>query len=1230
MLDLNFPENLPIVQARAEIAQAITDNQVVIVAGETGSGKTTQLPKICYQLGLSQRGKIVCTQPRRVAAIGLAQRVADELQNNLGDIVGYQVRFAEKFSPQTKIKFVTDGILLAETRRDKMLRQYQTIIIDEAHERTLNIDFLLGFLRRLLPHRRDLKIIISSATLDVQRFSKFFSDAPIIEVSGRNFPVEIIYANDNSDDEDDKEISLLIGNAVRKLWSEITPADTLVFVSGEQDIRETVAHLEGAKLPHTEILPLYGRMSQDQQQRIFYPQNLHRIIVATNVAETSITVPRIRYVIDSGQARIKRYNPRTQIEQLQIERISRASANQRAGRCGRISAGICVRLYSENDFNTSEEFTPPEICRSSLASVILQMNLLQLGRVEDFPFIEPPARALIKSGYEELFELGALDEHKKITARGTQLAQLPLEPRYGQMLLSGVQNNVREEILTIVAVLEIPDPRLRPLEQQDRADTAHKKYVDNTSDFSTYLRLWEDVEKKRATLSNNKFHEFCRENFLSWRRLKEWREVRAQLTDLINDNAPIKMPAPKNKSSLTPHELLHHAILSGLLSKCGYYHDEEKIYRGARESRFVIFPGSSLVNTKPAWIMSAEIVETSRVFARTTAIINVEWLEALAKNLLKYHYHAPFFDEEFGCVRARCNATLYGMPIVQNRLTQYGNIAPSEARKIFITDGLVNLRLRCNLDFHQQNKRLINTLRDREEKLRRRDLLISNEAMFNFYDARLPAEINTVNLLERWILDEKKAGCFPLTLCESDIILEQDNGLSADLFPPTWHVNNFALTYKFNPDANDDGVTCAIPLGALAGLAARDFAWLVTGLLGEKVALLLRTLPRGLRREIQPISETVEKILPALQKIDRVKNDFLTALANTTWQITGVKITPDDFREEEIPAFLRMNFRIVDERGQTVNSGRDLTALQNECAQSAKIVFVQAPKNKFERDKITTWDFDFPPTVRLSGGAIGYPALQDNGENVTLLLFDTLERAEKISRRGICRLLLLGLGAQVDKTNRSLLMSKTAQQYFASIGGDNAKMRSDLLLVSARQLLDLPTPKIPRNRGEFTVLLDLAKREFYNVAISLSKNISDALELAHELHAEIFAAITPARKISFSDMQAQFTALVNPQLVNNAGAKYLPRLPRYLSAIKIRLEKLATNLLRDQKRTIELSPYWEKCAEAFATARKNNLAPPEKIRELRWLLEEYRITLFAQELGTFETVSKEKLTSLIC
>ncbi|MDR0869009.1 MAG: DUF3418 domain-containing protein [Planctomycetota bacterium] len=1282
-----YPDELPITQARGELARLIRDRQVVIVAGATGSGKTTQIPKICLELG---RRAIACTEPRRVAAVSVAERVASELASPLGAVVGYQIRFAEKSGPQTQIKFMTDGVLLAQARRDPLLRGYDTVIIDEAHERTLNIDFLLGGLRRLADRRRDLKIIVSSATLAVERFSQFFAGAPVLNVEGRTFPIEIFYAPPSERDEDEPdeehEISHLVGAAVTKLWRERGAADTLIFLAGEQDIRETCAHLENMPLPPREILPLYGRMASEQQRQIFYPRDLPRLIVATNVAETSITVPRVRYVIDSGLARLKRYNPKAQIEMLPVERVSQAAAAQRAGRCGRVAPGVCVRLYSLADFADREKFTPPEILRSSLAGVILQMRELQLGAVEDFPFLDPPPRALVKAGYAELQEIGALDERLNITAAGRRLAALPLSPRYGKILLTAANYGVLPDALTIVAALTVADPRLRPPDGKDAATAKHRAYADQFSDFRAFLHLWNHVEREREKLSGNQFHHFCREHFLSWRRLKEWRETRAQLAEMsgqwavgseqtavssgqsavdrervgsgqsaVDSDSNRKNTAknerrscneqtahcslstahsPTARSSLLDPNL-HRALLSGLLGRVGYWDEDAKIYRGAREAQFVLFPGSG-VKGKPAWVMAAEIVETSRVFARTAAAIEPEWLEREAAHLLKYSYSEPFFDEKFGVVRAHCNATLFGLPVVRGRVVHYGTIDAAASRAVFIREGLVNEKLRCRLDFLDRNRRLVAQVREREEKLRRRDLLISADALAAFFAERLPPDINTGTALERWIDAEKKAGREPLLLRESDIVLQTATGLSEDLFPPVWRRGDYrlALSYKFDPGAADDGVTCAVPVAALAGLTADDFAWLVPGLLGEKVAQLLRGLPRSLRKEFAPVGDTLDKILPQLNAAAKERPNFLIALAEILWRKTGVKVTADDFRPDELLPFLRMNFRVLDGRGAVLSSGRDLAALQTACATRAKVTFLQAPKNDFERSGITQWDFAFPVSVPLSGGAVGYPTLRDCGASVTLLLSDTPAAAARATRKGLRRLLYLALGTQVEKIAKSLSLSATARQFFSALKGQN--LPEKILDAAADGLL---TDAEPRTAAEFAQWVEKFRRDWYPAAQALALAASATLEQASRLYGQIFGAVKPARQTSYADLQRHFSALIHPQFIGDAGATYLPRLPRYVEGVAWRLQKLTANLARDEARVATIAPFWDYCVREFAALRQEEAGRPdggaaqparrEKLRTFRWLLEDFRLTLFAQELGAFTSVSEKKLRELM-
>ncbi len=1227
--EIVYPDDLPIVEARDKIKAAVASNQVVIIAGETGSGKTTQLPKICLELGRGISGYIGCTQPRRVAAVSISSRVAEELGSRQGEAVGYQVRFDEKVSHKSYVKFMTDGILLAETRVDPDLLAYDTLIIDEAHERSLNIDFILGYLKRLLPRRPDLKVIVSSATLEVERFVEYFSGAESIIVEGRTYPVDVIYQpieNENA------LLSVQVGRAYESLISEFGNGDALVFMSGEQEIRETVNHLERRRLVGVEVLPLYGRLTPAEQQRVFAPGAQRRIIVATNVAETSVTVPRIRYVIDAGQARIKRFNSRTGVESLQVESISKASAAQRCGRCGRIGPGICVRLYSEDDFESREEYTDPEIKRSSLAGVILHMNLLRLGKVEDFPFIQPPPGSLVRAGYSELEEIGAISEAGEITAEGKRIARLPIEPRFGKMLLTALEYGCLDKMLTIVSGLSVQDPRLRPVDKQEDADRAHGRYRDRFSDFLSWLHLWRVLQQEREKAgSNNKFNRFCRDNFLSYLRLREWFNTRAQLEQELSKygharSEPRYIEKKKLGVNDIPEENLHRALLSGLLSHCGKYHDEDKEYRGAKETRYLIWPGSGLSGEKPEWTVAAEIVETSKKFARTVAKIKPEWLEDAALHLLKRSYSEPFFDEKSGCVRAFMNATLYGLPVVEKRRVHYGSIDPEKSREIFIRDGLVGMKLRSRVRFYKANVRLINSVQEEQDRIRSKELLVDTNALYDFYDKRLPKNIYTEKNLQKYARREEERGRKALFMCEQDILLENRAGLSKDLFPDKFKVGDFEfpLTYKFDPSAADDGVSCTIPLGVLPNLNPEEFEWLVPGLWGEKIAGMLRSLPRSLRREFNPIPDSVELLRG---KFLRRGSGFTTTLCDLIRAEYGVKLGPEDFRPEELTAFLRMNFIIIDSSSKVVVSGRDLPAIQQECAGKSRSNFEAASKDRYEKKSVCSWDFELFSPLRLAGGAVGYLGLKDNVKTVSLEVFPAVEPALRTSRRGIARLALNILNVQCRRIIKSLPVTERGYIYYAAIGGGKERLQQDILLAAVLYLLGREK-KLPDNKAEFESFCETLRSKLYEVSYTLGGAVQEALLAVVDFMREI-EALKPSgmKREALEEIYAQVSRMVYNGFVRDAGVEYTPAITRYIAGLQLRVKKLEGAVQKDRKRAQEINPLWQRCLEAFSKIQQAG-GYSESLIEYRWMLEEYAVSLFAQEVGTACKISLKRLDEI--
>ena len=1227
--EIIYSHDLPVVENKDLIKEILKNNQVVIIAGETGSGKTTQLPKICLELGRGVKGMIGCTQPRRVAAISVSARVAEELESNLGEAVGYQVRFDERVRRESYIKFMTDGILLAETRADPELLAYDTLIIDEAHERSLNIDFILGYLKQLLPRRPDLKVIISSATLEVERFSEYFANAESIIVKGRTYPVDIVY---HPPENEDILLPVQVGKTYEVLIHEFGVGDALVFMSGEQEIRETVNHLERKKLLGVEVLPLYGRLTPAEQQKVFHPGSKRRIIIATNVAETSVTVPRIKYVIDAGTARIKRFNSRSGIESLQAEAISQASANQRAGRCGRIGPGICVRLYSEDDYAGRESFTDPEIKRSSLAGVILQMYLLRLGKIENFPFIEPPSLNLIKAGYNELEEIGAISGRGGITLEGKRIARLPIEPRFGKMLLTAVEYGCLEKMLTIVSALSVQDPRLRPVEKQQEADKVHSRYKDKFSDFTSWLHLWRELQvQKEKAGSNNRYNKFCRNNFLSYLRLREWHNTRAQLAEEMSkyNTSSVKIKY-KEKKKLgkddIPEENLHRALLCGLLSRCGKFHEEDKEYRGSKEAKFHIWPGSGVAGEKADWIMAAEIVQTSRNFARTVAKIKVEWLEDAAPHLLKKSYSEPFFDEKSGCVRALLNATLYGLPVIEKRRVHYGAVDPEVSRKIFIEDGLVRRKLRSKVSFYCENSKLIEKVLQEQDKLRSNELLVDELSLYDFYAIRLPENIYTEKQLERFAYKEKNKNSRKLFMTEKDVLLENWSGLSKKLFPDKIKTGGFTfdLLYKFDPADIDDGVSCRIPLGVLPNLVEIDFEWLVDGLLGEKIAAMIRSLPRSKRRELAPVTQTVEYIR---ERIRKSNNSLSAALADIIYKAYNLRIEAADFRIKELPKFLQMNFLIIDHKKKIVARGRNLAVLQAECAKKSRNNFENADKDRFRRKDITSWNFILFRKINLAGGAVGYFGLKDDKSTVISDIFPSLEQAKIVSRRGICRLAIIIMEVQIRKIIKSLPLKEKAFMLYSAIGGSKEKLQQDIIYAGVMYILS-KLEKLPETEDDFNKFHELVRVELYGIAYKLAEAADKAIIRVQKFMSKIDSSkVNELKKKTYQEVTEQLSRLVYVGFVRDAGVKYLADITRYISAMEVRLEKLEGAVKKDRARAEEINPLWQQCLQAYQKIQQKGGRSPALL-EYRWLLEEYAVSIFAQEVGTVRKVSRKRLDEL--
>lgn len=1225
-----YPDELPVVARRAEITRAIAAHQVVIVCGETGSGKTTQLPKICLELKRGVAGLIGHTQPRRIAARTVASRVAAELRSPLGHAVGYKVRFADKLSANTYVKLMTDGILLAETQGDRLLKQYDTLIIDEAHERSLNIDFLLGYVKQLLPRRPDLKVIVTSATIDAERFAAHFGGAPVIEVSGRTYPVEVRYRplKSKEEDEEDQELEDAILDAVDELARERAGGDILVFLPGEREIRETAEALRKHHPRGAEILPLYARLSFEEQERVFRPGNARRIVLATNVAETSLTVPGIRYVVDAGYARVNRYSHRNKVELLQVEKISRASANQRAGRCGRVAAGVCIRLYSEQDYLARPEYTDPEILRSSLAHVILRMQSLKIGNVEDFPFLEPPTPRMVADGYQLLAELGAVDAGRALTPIGWQLARFPIDPRIARMIVAAKQEGCLREVLIIAAALSVQDPRERPFDRAEAADRAHERFRDERSDFMGYLRLWDFFsEALQHKKSNRKLTELLHAHFLSHRRMREWRDIHGQLAALVGE-----MGMHPNEIAAN-YDQVHRALLAGLLGNIGFKNEEGE-YLGARGIKFALFPGSVLRKAQPKWIMAAELVDTTRLYARCAAKIEPEWIEPVARPLLQRHYFDPHWEKERAMVVAFERVTLYGLTIVPKRRVHYGAIHPAEAREIFIRSALVAGEYATNAKFNEYNQILIKEVQELEHKARKRDVLVDEQAMFAFYDALLPPDIVNGAAFEKWRHAAEQAQPQLLYLTREYLMRHAASDITEAQFPETLRAGEveLRLKYRFDPGHALDGVTATVPLPLLNRLDAAPLEWLVPGLIRDKIAAAFKSLPKSLRRHLVPVPEHVTAFLTECDRREargERREAFADAIRSYVQRAAGVPVDKDAMEAIDYPPHLRMNFQVVDDAGRELATGRDLAALKARLGQAAQLTFGQVDTG-IERDNIRLWDFgDLPQEIAFTRGGrrlTGYPALVDEGECVAIRLFDVRQAADAAMRAGVARLLRLSLKEQMKQLEKNLRGFEQAalQLRGAAAAGD---LREDLLAAIVDRAF-IGEDALPRTHQDFEVQRGRARARLPAVSEAACRLFAAIADEYHRVSLMLGAAKSKsALARPAADIRAQLPLLVYRGFFNATPWEQLAHLPRYLKAMQLRLEKYARDPQRDAKHAAGVAELWQRYAERLEKQRKAGEVDPG-LAEFRWQLEELRVSLFAQELKTPYPVSYKRLDKL--
>ncbi len=1226
-IQLNYPVNLPVAEKASDILTAIEQHQVVIVAGETGSGKTTQLPKICLEAGLGRRGLIGHTQPRRLAARTVSARIADELNVPLGGLVGYQVRFTDQVSDDTFVKVMTDGILLSEIKHDRDLLKYDAIIIDEAHERSLNIDFLLGCLKQLISRRPELKVVITSATIDVERFSKHFDDAPIVSVSGRTFPVEVEYRPPYSEDEGGDTQSLpeqvlAVVEEIEQQEREMSwkIGDVLVFLPGEREIREVSQHLRHANLRDTEVTPLYARLSNEEQSRIFKSHPGRRIVLSTNVAETSITVPGIRYVVDSGLVRMSRYSYRSKIQRLPIEAISQASANQRKGRCGRVAEGVCYRLYSEDDFNTRSEFTDPEILRTNLASVILKMKDAGLGEVHRFPFVDPPDQRLWNDGYKLLFELGAVDDKERLTKTGQKLAVFPTDPRIARVLLSSIEMNCLSEMLVIASVLSLQDPRERPAEKQSAADQAHAQYKDEESDFVSLLNLWNAYEEQRQELSGNQLKKFCQKNYISYMRMREWRDLHRQLHLLAK-------PLSKNQNTEpASYESVHRAILSGFLGHLGR-HDEKREYQGCRNRKFQVFPGSALAKKKPKWMVSAEIVETQQVYARTNARIDPEWVEPLAEHLVKRSWSEPHWQKKRGQVLAYEKVTLYGLEVVAKRLINFANVDAAMAREIFIRSALVEEMYQSRAPIIRDNRSLISSLEALEDRTRRRDIVVDDDRVFELYNERIPSHIVSAASFEKWIKRSDDASLEALRFSKQDLALATVDAFDPSLYPETLENNGvrFPLRYHFDPSSKEDGVTISVPISAARQVSTNRLEKLVPGLLKEKCLSLIKNLPRSLRKNFVPVPDVVEAIYPKIEASDAPLLESLTAVLKHR---TGIEIPYDAWNLDALDKHLRFHIEVVDASGKVIEQGRDLLAVVDKVEH---LIDAAPSDSSAESEKIehyVDWQFGtLSESVTVSQAGIDmnmFPALKDEVKHVALVRCSDLARAEQFTRLGVARLLSFRLKPQLSSFRKQLPDYQKLGLLYAPVGKAQ-DLYSDFALFCV--ISHFVGDKVVRSNAEFEAMYEDNRADFLPHCERMCQLVLNILSSYHQITKLMKGKVSLDVALPMSDLKAQLTHLVYPGFLSQTPLARLEHYPRYLDACVIRIEKMARELGKERQYLPLLKQWWTHYLERRAQFEKQGIWDAE-LEAFRWLIEEQRVSWYAQQLKTYETVSEKRLNKI--
>ena len=1254
-----FPESLPVSQRKAEIEKLLSEHQVIVVAGETGSGKTTQLPKMCLELGFGNVGTIGHTQPRRIAARSVAARIAEELQTELGDLVGYKVRFNDQISDNTQIKLMTDGILLAEIQTDRFLNQYSCLIIDEAHERSLNNDFILGYLKQLLPRRPDLKVIITSATIDVERFSKHFNNAPIIEVSGRTYPVEVRYRPVAEEDDQDQLQGIL--NAVDELQAE-GRGDILIFMNGEREIRDTAEALQKQNLKHTEILPLFARLSAQEQNKIFHPSGLNRIVLATNVAETSLTVPGIKYVIDPGTARISRYSYRTKVQRLPIEPISQASANQRKGRCGRVSEGICIRLYSEEDFNNRPEFTDPEILRTNLASVILQMTALGLDDIEAFPFVDAPDKRHIQDGVKLLEELGAIQPKKiksykndgarfpmraqnltdestrqetranestekkqgwELTAIGRQLAQLPVDPRLAKMLISAVNLGSVYEVMIIVSALSIQDPRERPTDKQQASDEKHRRFTDKKSDFLAFLNLWHYVQEQQKALTKNQFRRQCQKDFLNYLRIREWQDIYQQIRLAVRE-----MGLPIN-SEKAEYQQIHTALLSGLLSHIGLKEAEKQQYLGARNAHFAIFPNSVLFKKQPKWVMAAELVETSKLWGRMVAEIEPEWIEPLAEHLTKKSYSEPRWSKSRGAVIADEKVSLYGVPIVAARPVNYGAIDPRVSREIFIQSALVEGDWNTKHKFFKQNQQLIREVEELEHKSRRRDILVDERTLFEFYDQRIGTDVVSQKHFDTWWKKAEKQDPELLNFERSFLINDDAEQVSKLDFPNFWHQGNLKLklTYQFEPGTDADGVTVHIPLPLLNQVEMTGFDWQIPGLREELVIALIKSLPKSYRRNFVPAPNYAQAFLGRAVPLEK---PLLDTLIYELRRMTGVTVEAEHWNWEQIPSHLKMTFRVVDENGKKIAESMNLDELKFSLKDRVQESISAVADDGIEQSGLHIWSFAELPQCyeqKQRGFSVkAFPAIVDEKDAVGIKLFETEFEQAVAMQQGLRRLLLLNVPSPIKYLHEKLPNKAKLGLYFTPFG--RVLDLIDDCIACAVDKLIADFGGFVWNEEGFDKLRDFVRENLNEVTVDIAQKVEQILTLTHQLNQRLKGKIDFTMAFALSDMKSQISGLIYQGFVQKSGYARLPDLLRYLQAIDKRMDKLAQDVNRDRAAMLRVEQVQQAYQQLLAKLPKSKPISDE-VAEIRYMIEELRVSLFAQQLGTKYQVSDKRVLNII-